>query len=67
MTYLVCASGRNDSSVSQHGNATDNAATSADELGVHPGTSDATRMVGGVLLLMPTTIIFVLVMVWWLA
>ena len=64
MTYLVCASGRNGSSVPQHGSATDNAATtSADDLGVHPGTSEATRMVGGVLLLVPATIILVLVMV----
>jgi hypothetical protein len=66
MTYLVPASGHNGSNVSQRWNPTGNADPSSSDLGVRPGTSDSTRMVGGVLLLVPATIILVLVMVWWL-
>ena len=36
------------------------------DLGVWPGESDSTPMVGGVLLLVVATIISVLVLVWWL-
>jgi hypothetical protein len=64
MTYLVPASGHSGSNVSQRWSPTGKA--SGDDLGVHPGTSDSTRMVGGVLLLVPATVILVLVMVWWL-
>ena len=64
MTYLIPASGHNGSNVSQRWSPTGKA--SGDALGVHPGTSDSSRMVGGVLLLVPATVILVLVMVWWL-
>jgi hypothetical protein len=67
MTYFVPASGRSGSNVPQRWSPTENAATFGDDLGVRPGTSDSTRMVGGVLLVVPATIILVLVMVWWLA
>ena len=68
MTYLVPASGHNGSNVLQRCTPTRNAGTSGeDDLGVCPGTSDATHMLGGVLLLVPATIILVLIMVWWLA
>jgi hypothetical protein len=66
MTYLVPASSRNGSNVPQRWNPTSNAGTSGDDLGVRPNTSDPTRMVGGVLLLVAATIVLVLVMVWWL-
>lgn len=64
MAYLAPASGHNGSNVSQRCSPTGK--SSGDDLGVHPGTSDSTRMVGGVLLLVPATVILVLVIVWWL-
>lgn len=66
MTYLVPASGHNGNHASPRWSPTGNAVPSGDDLGVRPGTSDSARMVGGVLLLVPATIILVLVMVWWL-
>jgi hypothetical protein len=38
----------------------------AHDLGVRPGQSDPTRMLGAVLLLAGVTIIVVLMLVWWL-
>ncbi|MDQ3826378.1 MAG: hypothetical protein M3325_11845 [Actinomycetota bacterium] len=63
MTYLVPASGRNGNNDPHRWNPTGNADISSDDLGVHSGASDPTRMVGGVLLLVAATIVFVLMMV----
>ncbi|MCA1836324.1 MAG: hypothetical protein LC721_08375 [Actinobacteria bacterium] len=65
MTYFVPTLGHHGSNVLQRCSPTGNAGTCGEELAVCPG-SDATRMVGGVLVLVAATIVLVLVMVWWL-
>jgi hypothetical protein len=60
MTYLGPASGHHGSNVRRRCAPTGRAGTSGADLGVRPSSSDATRMVGGVLLLVPATMILVL-------
>jgi hypothetical protein len=66
MTYFVPVSGHHGSNVHQRCAHARNAGAFGEDLGACSGTSDATGMVGEVLLLVPVTIILVLVMVWWL-
>ncbi|MBV8996265.1 MAG: hypothetical protein JO287_21750 [Pseudonocardiales bacterium] len=67
MVHLILASaGRDYGKRPQPGHRSDNIGTAGSDLGVRPGESDSTPMVGGVLLLVFATIISVLVLVWWL-
>lgn len=60
-------SSRNNGDASQRRRRSDNIGAAGSDLGVRPGESDSTPMVGGVLLLVLATIIIVLMLVWWLA
>ena len=64
MVYLIAASGRDNGPPRR--NRSDNVGTAGSDLGVRPGESDSTPMVGAVLLVVLATIISVLGLVWWL-
>lgn len=66
MVHLIPASDRDNGNTPPRWNRIDNIGAADRDLGVRPGESDSTPMVGGVLLLVLATIISVLVMVWWL-
>ena len=66
MVHLISASGRGSGNVTQLRIGRDHADRSGGDLGVRPGESDSTPMVGGVLLVVLATIILALVLVWWL-
>ena len=68
MVHLVPASDRDHRNPAQRRNRTaDNGGSAGADLGVRPGESDSTPVVGGVLLVALATIIIVLASVWWLA
>jgi hypothetical protein len=67
MVHLIPASACGNGNVPQRRNPSDNIGTTGGDLGVRPGESDSTPMVGGVLLLVLATIIIVPVLLWWLA
>jgi hypothetical protein len=67
MVYLIPASDRDHRNAAQRRNRADNVGSAGADLGVRPGESDSTPMVGEVLLLVLATIILVLASVWWLA
>jgi hypothetical protein len=64
MVDLITASGRDNGAPRR--NRSDNVGTADGDLGVRPGESDSTPMVGAVLLVVLATIISVLGLVWWL-
>jgi hypothetical protein len=66
MVHLISASGAGSGNVTQLRIGRDHADRSGGDLGVRPGESDSTPMVGGVLLVVLATIILALVLVWWL-
>ena len=66
MVHLIPASGRDHGNGPPRRNRSDNVGSADSDLGVRPGESDSTPMVGGVLLVVFTTIISMLVLVWWL-
>jgi hypothetical protein len=66
MVHLIPAAGRDHGTSPPRRNRRDNGGTAEGDLGVQPGESDSTPMVGAVLLVVLATIISVLVLVWWL-
>jgi hypothetical protein len=66
MVHLIPAAGRDHGKSPPCRNRSANGGTAEGDLGVRPGESDSTRMVGGVLLVVLATIISVLLLVWWL-
>ncbi|MBV8993851.1 MAG: hypothetical protein JO287_09140 [Pseudonocardiales bacterium] len=66
MVHLIPVSGRDHGNAPQRRHWSDNVGCAGSDLGVRPGESDSTPMVGGVLLLVLATSISVLVLVWWL-
>ena len=64
MVDLIAASSRDNGPPRR--NQSDNVGTGDRDLGVRPGESDSTPMLGGVLLVVLATIISVLGLVWWL-
>jgi len=64
MVHLSAASGRDNGP--PRWNRSDNVGTAGSDLGVRPGESDSTPMVGAVLLVVLATLISVLGLVWWL-
>ena len=69
MVHRIPAAGRDNGTGPPRRHRSDNiraAEGDLGDLGVRPGESDSTPMLGGVLLLVLATIISVLVLVWWL-
>ena len=66
MVHLIPVSSRDDGNSPPRWNRRDIVGSAGGNLGVRPGESDSTPMVGGVLLVVFTTIISMLVLVWWL-
>jgi hypothetical protein len=66
MVHLIPVVGRDNGNGPPRRHPGDNMRAVDRDLGVRPGESDSTPMVGGVLLLVVATIISVLVLVWWL-
>jgi hypothetical protein len=66
MVYFIPASDRDHRNAAQRRNRADDVGSVGADLGVRPGESDSTPMVGGVLLLVLATISIVLVSGWWL-
>jgi len=66
MVHLIPVSGRDHGNGPPRPNQSDNVGSAGRDLGIRPGESDSTPMVGGVLLVVFTAIISVLVLVWWL-
>jgi hypothetical protein len=66
VVHLIPTSGRDNGHVPQRRNQSDTIGSAGDALGVRPGESDSTPMMGAVLLLVLATIIIVPVLVWWL-
>jgi hypothetical protein len=64
MVHLIPASDRDHRNAAQRRNRADNVGSAGADLGVRPGESDSTPMVGGVLLLVLATISIVLASVW---
>jgi hypothetical protein len=66
MVHLIPVSGRDHGNGPPRPNRSDNVGSAGRDLGVRPGESDSTPMVGAVLLVVLATIISVLGLVWWL-
>jgi len=65
MVHLIAASGRDNGPPRR--DRSDIVGSAGGDLGVRPGESDSTPMVGAVVLVVLATIISVLGLVWWLA
>jgi len=66
MVHLIPASDRDHRNAAQRRNRADDVGSVGADLGVQPGESDSTPMVGGVLLLALATISIALASGWWL-
>jgi hypothetical protein len=66
MIHLISAAGRDHGNGPPRRDRSDIVGSAGGDLGVWPGESDSTPMVGAVLLVVLATIISVLGLVWWL-